>query len=227
MKPWPAGILTLLIVTPLFADGPPVYDRVSLSTVVAEQVAQDLLVTELFAQAEGPDPAALGAKVNTDMRWAVEQAKAVDRVEVRTLDYRTQPVYRNNRVDGWRVTQALRLQSGDSDALSTLVGLLQQRLSVRRLSYEISPGARKAAEDKLIGRGISAFRERAARVTDSFGKEDYRLVEVDVNTTGRGPEPRRYASSAVVAEAAAAPPPSLEPGTRELAVEVRGTIELR
>lgn len=206
----------------------PSYDRVHLATTASQAVENDLLIAEMFAQAEGQDTAALAAEVNTRIVWALEQGRADNAVNVQTLDYQTQPVYRDNRVDGWRVTQALRLESADKEALSSLIGRLQERLLVRTISYGVSPARQQAVEDQLIDRAIADFRARATRIAEAFDKVDYRIVDVNVSTGSRFPEPRYYAVRGVaMADAAPPPPPVLESGTQDLQVEVSGTVELR
>ena len=220
--------LFMLAGLPAGAAEPPTYDRVHLTTTASQAVENDLLIAEMFAQAEGQDTSALAADVNGRIGWALEQARTDSAVKMQTLEYQTHPVYRDNRVDGWRVTQALRLESADKEALSALIGRLQARLLVRTVGYEVSPSRQQAAEDQLIDRAIADFRARAKRIADAFGKADYRIVDVDVNTGRQAPEPRRYAVRGMaMAEAAAVPPPVLESGTQELRVEVSGSVELR
>lgn len=219
-------VALVLLAPPLWASNPPVFDRVTLSASAASEVANDRLVAELFAQEEGQDPAALAAQVNGQISEGIEKARQAPDVRVRTLDYRTQPVYRNNRVDGWRVSQAIRIESADNEAMSELIGKLQQQLSVRSIGYSVSPGERKAAEDRLIEDAIAAFGARAERITAAFGRSRYRLVDVRVDTSGGMAPPRPYAARAMVMSEAA-PPPALESGTSELRVEVSGSIELQ
>jgi len=220
----------LLLVTGLapsaFAEEAPTYDRVSFSASAIQDVENDILVAELFAQAEGPEASSLASDVNERVSRAVEEAKAIEGIKVETLDYQTHPVYRNKRVDGWSVSQAIRLESSDGDKLSDLIGSLQQNLSVRSVGYEVSPRRREIVEDDLRADAIAKFRESAQRITEAFGKRDYRLVQVNVSSGGFAPPPRVYASRAMAMEAAPAPP-TLESGTQEIRVEVSGTIELR
>jgi predicted secreted protein len=222
----PISIALVLLAPPLWANDPPVFDRVTLSASASSEVTNDLLVAELFAQEEGQDPAALAAGVNHRISEGIEKARQVPDVQVRTLDYRTQPVYRNNRVDGWRVTQAIRIESTDNEAMSELIGKLQQQLSVRSIGYSVSPGQRTAAEDRLIEDAIAAFGARAERITAAFGRTRYRLVDVRVDTDGGTQPPRPYAARAMVMSEGA-PPPALESGSAEIRVEVSGSIELQ
>ncbi|HEY5790494.1 MAG TPA: SIMPL domain-containing protein [Gammaproteobacteria bacterium] len=214
MLPYPA----------LADDAPLTYDRVQLSGSATREVANDTLVAVLFVQREGQAAAPLAAEVNAAIAWGLEQARKADGVKVQTLGYQTNPVYQNNRISGWRVRQALRLESRDSERLSTLLGELQARLALQSVGYEVSPEARRAAEEALVREALAAFRARAELVSGELGAAGYRLVQLDVD--GGGPPPRPYQAMAAMEMRAAAAPPALEAGTQDLSVTVRGTIEL-
>lgn len=205
-------------------EAPLTYDRISLNASAEAPVENDILVAVLFAQAEGPTAAQLADDVNTRIAQALDQAKAEAGVKAQTLDYLTTPVYRNNRVDGWRVSQDIRLESPDAGALSDLVGRLQQQLSIRSVGYEVSPARWAEAEDALIGEAIANFSERARRVAEAFGRKNYRIVDAHISTGG--PAPVMMRGRAMAMDAAPAPP-SFDAGTQDVRVQVNGTIELQ
>ncbi len=202
---------------------PLTYDRIHLSASANAEVANDILVAELYAFQEGQDAAALTNEVNAAIAWALELAKKSKAIKVQTLGYQTQPVYRNKRLDGWRVRQSLRLESIEPEQLAKLIGPLQERLRLQSVSYAISPARQREAEDALMVEALAAFRARAGLVRDELGAAAYRLVELRVD--GGGPRPMPRAAVAMEMRAAAAPP-ALEPGTRDVRVTVNGTIEL-
>ncbi len=221
-------IVALLFLTqPALASDQPVFDQVSLSASARSEVANDVLTADLFAQEEGPEARSLAGKVNRKTAWGLEQAKQAPGVSARTLDYRTQPVYRNGRVDGWQVSQTIRLESRDSEAISQLIGTLQEQLSVRSVTNRVSPERRKDTEDKLIDEAIAAFSERAERIAAAFGKTGYRLMSVQVDTSDALSMPRPYAARAMAMSESAVAPPTLDAGTSEIRVVVSGTIELK
>jgi predicted secreted protein len=216
--------ITLLLTGAAAAsDDPLTYDRVNLSVGVTEEVANDTLVAELYSQREGEDAASLSSDVNRAISWAADVVAKYPAIKSQTASYSTVPVYRDQKLVGWRVRQSIRLESRDSADLSRLIGQLQEQLSVGRIDFVISPGARREAEDRLIARALAAFKTRAALVTTELGRSDYRLVEVNIENGGITPRPLMRAMAAEPALA----PPSLEPGTRKLQVTVSGVIELR
>ncbi len=220
-------LLCLSATASLMAAEPttPTYDRVSLSASAESDVENDLLVAELFMQREGSDAAGLAREVNEALEWAVGEAKKIPEVKMQTLDYRTYPQYNKQVLSGWRVRQAMRLESANTSVLSELVGRLQERLAVDSVAYKLSPEQRQQAENALIQVALDAFIERAKLITEQFGRADYRLVNVDVSTSGFAPRPMyRAALGNARVEAAA---PSFEPGSQAVRVQVSGTIELR
>jgi predicted secreted protein len=207
-------------------EKPLTYDRVSLSAAAESEVPNDLLTAVLFAQREGSEASRLAQEVNRAIDWGVEEAKKVPQVKVRTLEYRTHPVYNKQTLSGWRVRQSIRLESADASLLSELVGRLQKRLSVDSIAYKLSPERRRQAENELIERALAAFTGRAKLIAKQLGRPEYRLVKVDVNTGSTVSRPI-YRTSAMAMRVDAAPPPAIEPGTQTVQVQVNGTIELR
>ena len=231
MTPWsPSGLLALLVALvalPAFAHEPePRFNRATFAVSASEDVANDTLVAVLAAQRDGSSARQLAVEVNQAMAWALAKAKEAPGIEVQTLDYQTSPMYQKGTVTGWRVSQSLRLEGHDKAAVGDLVGVLQERLNLQHLGYEVSRERRKEVEDRLIGEAIASFQARAKRVAADLQRRSYRLVQMDLNTGG-GPLPvlRQRAMPMAMAEAAAAPP-AIEAGTQTVTVGVSGEIEL-
>jgi predicted secreted protein len=203
----------------------PSYNVVSLSAEASTTVANDLLVAVVGATAEGSTVGGPADEVNKAVNWALELARGSAGVTVRTLAYRTSPVYRDNRLRGWRVQQSIRLESADSESLGDLIGRLQERLALESLGFELSSARRLEAEQALIARALAAFRERANLVTRELGRSGYRLVRAGV-ITGGAPPPRPMLRGGVAMAAEAVAPPVIEAGDQELTVRVDGAIEV-
>jgi predicted secreted protein len=211
---------------PAMADSHgPVRNLVSLSARAAEQVDNDLLVILLFVEHESAQQATASDQVNQDMAWALATAKGVAAVKSQTLDYQTQPVYDEHRITAWRVRQSLRLESADKDALTGLLGKLQERLAIQSVSYEVSPALRDQVEARLIEAAIVSFGARAERITRTFGRASYTLVNVNIDAHGNQPPPMPYAPRMLAMKADVAEP-SLAAGVQTIEVGINGTIEL-
>ena len=221
MKFWIVLIITL------FAGGAAAetlnYNQISLSVDSRQQVRNDLLIVVVFTQHQGEDPAKLSGLVNQDMDWALDVVAKAPQIESQTLSYTSNPVYNKSRITGWRVRQELKLTSADHTALGSTIGNLQSRMAVQSIAYQVSDQARKQAEDQLIVEALQNFQTRARLVAKQMGRDDYRVVNINIVTQG-SVQPRPYMRSAMARAEADAP--RLEAGTQEVVVKVNGTIEL-
>lgn len=227
MNRLPIILLLCLIHSSTWAgDTPLTYDRIHLSATANEEVDNDTLSAVLYHQLEGEKAEVLADKVNKTIGWGVKQAKAVSGIKVQTLDYQTNPIYRKQRLTGWRVRQSIRLESLEWGKLSTLIGELQKRLSLQHIGYTVSTQRRKETEERLITQAIEAFSQRANLITNALGRSKYRLVEMRVGGGGLPPIQRDARPRLMMMEAKVAAP-TLEPGSRTISVNASGTIELQ
>ena len=159
----------------------------------------------MYSERSGQRPSTIADDVNRDISWAVDLAKKSSTIKVQTLHYRQDPLYNNQNISGWKARQSIRLESTEAESLSALIGDLQSRLSVASLRYTVSPTRRDEVERRLIG---------------------YRIVNMDIITSGHSPAPIRM-RAAVMMEDAAVSAPSIEAGVQTVSVQVSGTIELK
>ena len=204
----------------------PAYDRYSLSAEASGEVANDLLVARLAVQEEDADPAALAERVNGAMSAALATLEGRDTISVRTLDYRTDPVYGKDsrEVSRWRAVQQLELRTADIASGSAAIGELQATLRVQGVRLEPASATRRAAEDALVVEALEAFAARARLVAETVGASGHRVVQADVRTEGG--RPPVYARAAMAESRDVGVAPALAAGTSELAVRVFGTVEL-
>lgn len=223
----PRAVLAVLLLAPLIATAQearePLFNLVSLSAQAESEVPNDTLVALLAIEAEGADPAQLADRVNRSMRNALDLARGVPGVKLRSAGYQTSPVYDKARIARWRVRQELRLESTDFAAASRLIGELQSSLTVASVSLTVSPQARRRAENALIDEALAAFQQRAQLVRDALKAKGYRIRDLQVSSGA--PAPRVY--GALRAMGASAAPPAFEPGTSVISVSVSGTIQLQ
>ncbi|MDJ0741365.1 MAG: SIMPL domain-containing protein, partial [Gammaproteobacteria bacterium] len=133
------------------------YDRVTLNAAAEADVDNDLLVAVLTAQAEGRDAATPADAVNRQMDWAVTLANSVAGVKVQTLGYTSHAVYNKSKIRGWRVSQSLRLESGDGRVLGDLIARLQEQLHVQSIGYQVSDAQRRSHRDTLTDTALARF----------------------------------------------------------------------
>jgi predicted secreted protein len=206
------------------ADDTPRYNRIHFQVECSRPVENDRMQAVLSLTAEDDSAARLADQINRGMDAALKTAKARVKVEVRTGSYRTYPVYNKEKIQRWRATQELLLESSDFAELGSLIGQLQERLQVASINFSVSSARRAAVEDELIAQAIDAFKQRAELVRKQFAAKGYRIVDASINTGGGQPVPIMMRAAAMAASVA---PPAVEAGTSTLSVNVGGVVELQ
>jgi predicted secreted protein len=220
------GLCAALLTAPALAQEEDLtYDLIDLTAEARLDVENDLLIATVFAEVENNDQADAANAVNEAIAWAAERARRVEGIEIQTTNYTTRPLYANGRrIVGWAARQGLKLESGDAEALSALLGELQERVAVQSMGYGLSDTARNDAEERLIADALAQFDRRARLVAGELGRDGYRIVRLNIGTGGFYP----LEAMAMARQAAdvAFTPPEIEAGTQSLSVSVNGTIEL-
>ena len=202
------------------------YDRINFQVSAIEEVANDTLVVVMYSERSGQKPSTIADEVNRNISWAVDLAKKVDGIKLQTLHYRQDPLYNNQSISGWKVRQSIRLESTDTESLSALIGEMQGRLSVASLRYTVSPTLRDKVERRLIAEALNRFKSRGEEIAAELGRTDYRIVNMDVVTSGASFAPIHMRATAMMEDAAVAAP-SIEPGVQTVSAQVSGSIELK
>ncbi len=217
--------LSLLPVPAVASDKDIVEDQVSFQVDVERDVENDRAVATLGVTAEDRDPARLAQQINDSMSWALEQMKGQTAIKSRSGTYQTYPVYDDRKIVRWRASQELRLESGDIDRLTRLIGTLQERLQVQSMQFLVSAAKRRDVEAALTEEALAAFQQRADVIRKSLGARGYRLMDISVHTGGvRPPVPVR--AEAMSVSRAAVSSPAVEQGTSSVSVQVSGRIRL-
>ncbi|AIR88048.1 SIMPL domain-containing protein [Pseudomonas cremoricolorata] len=220
----------LLASLPALAADEPRYNQVSLRAEVSKEVARDLMVVTLYSEAQNTDPGKLAKQITETMNKAVQQAREVKDVKISQGSRNSYPVYdsKGQKISGWRERAELRLESADFPALSKLTGELLQDLKMGGMDFSIAPATRKTSEDELLKEAVNAFKARAQLATEALGGSGYKVVNLNLNSSGY---PRPYLRSAPMAMKAmsdeAAPAPDIEAGTSEVTLNADGLIEVQ
>ncbi|MGF1545699.1 MAG: SIMPL domain-containing protein [Thiotrichales bacterium] len=224
-------LLWLLVCAPLtlFAgdNGKTHYDRISLSASASDRVDNDLATVTLNAQEDGGFPSELANKVNQRIQWGVDTVKQRPGMKVQTQAYSTQPVYRDNRITGWRVSQSIAVESRDIAGVSELLSVLQSRLNLQGMHFSVSPASREAKENELITQALAAFEKRAGLVAENLKRGGYKIVDLQISTADFAPQPRFMARGMMAEAAMDVAAPSMEAGESTITVTVNGVVELQ
>lgn len=213
-------LLSLLLSSPAFATA----TIVELSTEASRPAVNDLVRATVSADATGTTPGELAKQINGLIADALKTAKAFPGVKTQSGGTSTYPIYsKNGKIESWRMRSQLTLESGDTGALSELLGKLQTSLGVSDLVLQPSPETRKKVENEAMLDAITAFKARAKVIADALGKS-YRIKQLTVNTNARSVQPMlRTAARSTGAEAAPMP---MEVGESQISATVAGQIEL-
>lgn len=201
--------------------------RLNLDASAWREVVQDRVVVTMYAERESAEPATGQAQVSALLAPALERLKNTSGIEVQTAGYRTDPVWQQSRIVGWRTRGALQLTSKPSEAFNALVGELATSLNVQSVTYMLSREARLAVEQELIGEAVQAFHAKAEAGVRALGFRSYEVREVSIGGSGPiGPEPMPRVMMARAASAdEAAPLPGAE-GRTTVTTTVSGNVAL-
>ena len=199
------------------------YDRVHLSVSETAQLENDTMVAIVYAEEEGSMAAELSGIVNKRIHWGLDLVKKHPEIKHQTNAYSSNPIYSNNKIKGWRVRQSLRLESQDMTLMSDVLGKLQSDLALQSMQFSISPDRKNKQDGILIDKALEAFENRARQVAKKLGRKNYKIVDINISTSGRGVAPR-YQMRAMAMDTEGAP--AISAGEQTVSVTVSGNIEL-
>ncbi|AJQ93927.1 SIMPL domain-containing protein [Gynuella sunshinyii] len=189
------------------------------------EIENNVLVITLVARHQSDEAQDASKEVNQDMNWALSQLKDRSALKVSTLNYTTQPVYRNDRIIAWAVSQQLRLESGEIDTLAELSGRLQQKLNISNMQFKVSDDLQKQVSGDLIKDALGSFKDKADLLVKIMGANDYRVVDVSIDEGGQM-MPFQKAFRSEMGNSFSAAGPAIEAGESSLSVNLHGSIQL-
>lgn len=201
--------------------------RLNLDASAWREVTQDRVIVTLYAERESPEPATSQAQVSALLGPVLARLKTMPGIEVQTSGYRTDPVWQQSRVVGWRTRGTLQLSAAPAESFNRLVGELSQTLGVQSVAYDLSREARMAVEQELIAQAVQAFRAKAEAAAQALGYRSYELREISIGGSGPAhpvPMPRAMMARAAGADEAA-PLPGAE-GRTTVTTTVSGSVSL-
>jgi predicted secreted protein len=218
------GLLGTASISALAAE--PRYNQISLRAEVTQQVNRDRMQVTLYSEAQDADPAKLAARVTQTMNDALATARKGKDINVSLGGRSSYPIYeeKGQSISGWRERAEIQLESADFAALSKLTGELLENLSMGNMSFSVSDSTRKRSEDELIKQAVDAFKARAQIATDALGGKTYKIVSLNLNSSGYQPPVRMQALAKSARMDAVTP--DVEAGTSDISVNADGVIEV-
>jgi len=216
---------TVLLCYTLLAASVHAATTIDLSVEASRPAANDEARATLFAEATAQTPGESARRVNAEIADALAAARAQPKVSARTGNSHTYPVYAKGggRIDAWRMRSEIILESGDTTALSELLGRLQAKLGVAGVTLSPSAATRRKVEEAALLDAVTAFKARAKLVADSLGKP-YRIRHLSLGGQS-APPPMPVFRAAPMAAMEAAPMP-IDGGESQIRATVSGQIEL-
>ncbi|MCL2829946.1 MAG: SIMPL domain-containing protein [Betaproteobacteria bacterium] len=201
--------------------------QIELSGEASVMAANDLAQATVFAEAVGSTPGGAAAKeVNKKIEAALALAKKYPKVAVRSGGVSTYREYGSKiSAKSWRIRSQLFLETRDVEALSALVGELQETLGVDDLRLRPAAETRIKAENEATLKAMAAFRERATLMAGAMGKS-FRIVYMSLNGQPSMVAIERNMPVARMAMSALESPMPVEAGESQIRVTIGGTIEL-
>ena len=201
------------------------YNQVHLEVSSAADVDNDTMVVSLYALEEGSRAAELSGRVNKKINWALNKLKQYKAIKVETESYSTNPVYNKSQIVAWRVRQSIQLKSKDMSLMSDVLGEMQQQLKLSGISFDVSREKREEKTQSLIDEALTAYNKRATQVAKKLSFKSYKIVNINVSTSGSSPRYKQMNSRMMMDSMEAAP--AFAAGDKTLTVRVSGSIELQ
>jgi len=201
------------------------YERINLSVSETAQVENDIMVATLYAIEEGSDAIKLAAVVNKRIRDGLNLVKKYPAIKHQTNAYSSNPVYSSNKIKAWRVRQSLRLESKDMALMSDVLGKLQSDLALQSMQFTVSPENKNSQDEALIDRALQAFEKRALQVVKTLRRKSYKIVDMNISTSGVSGINPQYQMRAMSLESSNSAP-AVSAGEQSFSVTVNAHIEL-
>jgi uncharacterized protein len=219
------------------AEALPIENSLVTVTAVGTVTAPNDEAQLVFGYEEqGKDKAALASSVNLRLKQGIAALKKANPNARLSLDsYRTYAVYdeaaakiqkREAQQIGWRVSQQVRLVTGDLAALPATVAAAQKVLVLRSVNFGLSEETTKKLEQRRVEAAYRSLEEQVGFIAGAMRRPvaDAKLESLDFGAT---PVDRVYVTGSKLnrEDIGEVEEPSLQPGETKL--ELRATAKVR
>ncbi|WP_273776973.1 SIMPL domain-containing protein [Acinetobacter sp. GSS19] len=205
------------------------YQIINLQAEASREVSNDEMQAILFIEKSNRQPAEFAAQMNQLMSQAIQTARKYPQVKVKTGSQSTYPIYDtdNRKLKEWRGRAEIQINSQDFKAASQLISELQQNFQTESISFSVSDQQRKTVENELMIEASKNFQQRAQAVSKAWNKNQYTLVNLNLNTNNYFPQPMVRSSMSKLASAEAMPVQDMSAGESKISVNANGSIQLK
>lgn len=221
-----AVVLMSLLALPVYANETNTYNRVSFQVTEQREVSNNEITVTMDIERDNRDATSLADEINQLIASAISTIKKFPSIKSSTSDYSIRPIYsRDKHLDHWRGASSIVLKSQNSKDMAAVVQILQETMLIKTTRFSVSSDRREQTQTEMIDSALKKFNARAKQVSKGMGFEKYRLVNININTSGNTPRPV-YAMASPKTMSAEIAAPSFESGYTTLNVIVSGTIEM-
>jgi len=200
---------------------------VNLQASASIEVETDTMLASIAVEGENYDPSALAEEINKTMSWALKTAAPFKTVKVKGGQYTSHQLYNKRIFKAWRGTQTITLESKDTEQLGKLIGLLQKKLLIKSLRYQVSKEKIAATKKLLTKQAIATFKSQAKMVVKEFDKNKYIIHQININSNNQR-QPVHYAKARMLSSSMSdeAAPANLQQSSSTIQVNINGSIRI-
>ncbi len=206
------------------------YNVINLSESVSQELESDLLRITLNIEQEGKNRDAIASNVTRSMNTVLAKIKQNNKIEGKIINRGGYPIndYINGkRVDrGWKESIQIQIESKDFNAVNQLAADVQNIANIQSMNYTVSNTKLKAFENQLTQDAIKRFKERANNITKSLGGRNYKIVNMDIGSTGGSYTSNNYMALRA-SKAESAPVQDSIPNKENIQLTINGSIQVQ
>lgn len=227
MQKWIILLSLSFFLTPSLAHDQQPSGLVTLQASASLELDTDTMIATVAVEAENHDPALLAKTMNKKMAWALATAKPFKRIKVKGGQYSSHQLYNKRIFKAWHGTQRIVLESKNSAELGQLIGLLQKKLLVKSIQYQVSKEKVAQVKKGLLKQAINKFKQQASLISQQFDKSTYQIHAININSNSPQ-RPIHYAASRMMSDSAMSKsaPAQLQQTTSSISVNINGSIKL-
>ncbi|QNT59596.1 hypothetical protein AABM17_2590 [Neisseria musculi] len=234
----PVALLTLMLGAALPASAETLhYNVVEFSESASVELLRDTMTVNLRVHEEGRSRETVSGNFVKKLNNVTRKASAAP-FKSELLHRSASPRYeydsKGKRTQtGWEEQAVVQVESKNFEALNKLVAESRSDADLESLTFKVSKQNRQDALDEVSQAALARFKDRAAALAKAMGFRNYKIVRLNFGQIGSRPIDSgtpvmmRAAKAAAVSDEAAAPVPEhTSPGTEEVSITVRGTIQM-
>lgn len=212
------------------------YNVISLNETVSQDLERDTMEVRLMIQEENVDPVQLANLVTQKTNQVLAHIKKEKDLDVTLTNRNSYQTSRKNPNSTkkinyfWREQTTISVKSKNFARVNKLIASVRDTARVQGITFSVSKEKLKSVEANLTKETIKQFRKRATMIAQDLGGRGYKIVSMNIGSTG-GASPVIYRNSPMLQKRADGMTedmviPDDAAGNYELTFAVSGSIEV-